>query len=84
MIILLWGLVLSKHHGKFEKSFQTDILVNGKRLSLNHFIQETVANLVVGLLKSLKEVDKTENLIEIRIEKMDKTKSVDAHKYLQD
>ena len=75
---------MSKHHREFDKSFQTEILVNGKSLALNHFIQETVANLVVGLLKSLKEVDETENLIEIRIEKMDKIKSVDAHTYPKD
>lgn len=74
---------MSKDHREFDKSFQTEILVNGKRLSLNHFIQETVANLVVGLLKSLKEVDEPESLIEIRIEKMGKTKSVDAHTYPQ-
>jgi hypothetical protein len=75
---------LSKDHREFDKSFQTEILVNGKKLALNHFIQETVANLVLGLLKSLKEVDETENLIEIRIEKMPKIKSVDAHRYPKD
>ena len=77
----MWGIVLTKHNREFDKSFQTEILVNGKRLSLNHFIQETVANLVVGLLKSLKEVDEPEKLIEIRIKKMDKTTNVDAHTY---
>jgi hypothetical protein len=72
---------LSEHHREFEKEFQTEINVNGKKLSLNHFIQETVANLIVGLLKTLKEVDEPENLIEIKIKKMKETKTVDAHTY---
>jgi len=55
--------------------------MNGKKLPLNHFIQETVANMIVGLLKTLKEVDETEQVIEIKINKMEKTKSVDAHTY---
>jgi hypothetical protein len=76
-----WGFVLSEHHREFEKEFQTEINFNGKKLSLNHFIQETVANLIVGLLKTLKEVDEPENLIEIKIKKMKETKTVDAHTY---
>jgi hypothetical protein len=55
--------------------------VNGKTLSLNNFIQETVANVIVGLLKTLKEVDEPEKLIEIKIKKMKETKTVDAHTY---
>ena len=48
---------MSAHHRAFEKEFQTEIKVNGKKLPLNHFIQETVGNMIVGLLKTLKEVD---------------------------
>jgi hypothetical protein len=77
----LWGFVLSVHHREFNKNFQTEIRVNGKKLSLNHFIQETVANMIVGLLKTLKEVDETEQSIEITIKKMKETKTVDAHTY---
>jgi hypothetical protein len=75
------GIVLSAHHRDFEKKFQTEILVNGKKLPLNHFMQETVANMIVGLLKSLKEVDETEKSIEIKIKKMKETITVDAHTY---
>jgi hypothetical protein len=77
----LWGFVLSEHHREFNKNFQTEIKVNGKKLPLNHFIQETVANMIVGLLKTLKEVDETEQSIEITIKKMKETKTVDAHTY---
>ena len=72
---------MSAHHREFDKTFQTEIWVNGKKLPLNHFIQETVANLIVGLLKTLKEVEETERTIEIKIKKMKETKTVDAHTY---
>jgi hypothetical protein len=72
---------LDAHHREFDKNFQTEIKVNGKKLPLNHFIQETVANLIVGLLETLKEVDEAEESIEIKIKKMKETKTVDAHTY---
>ena len=72
---------MSTHHREFDKTFRTEIVVNGKKLPLNHFIQETVANMIVGLLKTLKEVNQTEEIIEIHIKKMKETKTVDAHTY---
>ena len=72
---------MSEQHREFDKSFQTDIKVNGKKLPLNYFIQETVANMIVGLLKTLKEVDEPEKSIEIEIKKLKVTKTVDAHTY---
>jgi len=36
---------------------------------------------IVGLLKTLKEVDEPEKSIEIKIKKMKEAKTVDAHKY---
>lgn len=72
---------MSAHHREFEKEFQTEIKVNGKKLPLNHFIQETVGNMIVGLLKTLKDVDEPENSIEIKIKKMKETTTVDAHTY---
>ena len=56
---------MSAHHREFDKNFQTEIKLNGKKLPLNHFVQETVANMIVGLLKTLKEVDEPEKTIEI-------------------
>jgi hypothetical protein len=72
---------MSYKHREFRKSFETEIRVNGKSLPLNHFIQETLANMTVGLLKTLKEVDEPENIVEIKIKKLTKTKVVDAHTY---
>lgn len=72
---------MDEHHREFDKNFQTEIKINGKKLPLNHFIQETVANVIVGLLKTLKEVDEAEESIEIKIKKMKETKTVDAHTY---
>jgi len=72
---------LSAPHRKFEKNYKTEIKVNGKTLLLNHFIQETVANMILGLLKTLKEVDETEQIVEIKIQKMKDAQSVDAHTY---
>lgn len=72
---------MGEHHREFDKNFQTEIKINGKKLPLNHFIQETVANVIVGLLKTLKEVDEAEESIEIKIKKMKETKTVDAHTY---
>lgn len=72
--------MVSKHR-EFEKKFETEIQVNGEKLPLNHFIQETLANIVVGFLKALKEVDEPENIIEIKIKKLEKTSIVDSHTY---
>jgi len=72
--------LVSKHR-EFEKNFETEIKVNGEKLPLNHFIQETLANMLIGFLKTLKEVDEPENIIEVKIKKLDKTSVVDAHTY---
>jgi len=72
--------LVSKHR-EFEKNFETEIKVNGEKLPLNHFIQETLANMLIGFLKTLKEVDEIENIIEVKIKKLDKTSVVDAHTY---
>ena len=64
-----------------KKKFETEVQLNGEKLPLNHFIQETLANIVVGFLKTLKEVDEPENIIEIKIKKLDKTSVVNSHTY---
>ena len=72
---------MDSRHRDFEKKFDTEIQVDGEKLALNHFIQETLANIVVGFLKTLKEIDKPQNIIEIKIKKLDKTTTVDSHTY---
>jgi len=68
-------------HREFKKNFETEIQVNGEKLPLNYFIQETFANMIIGFLKTLKEVDEPEKLVEIRIKRLDKSMIVDAHTY---
>ncbi len=55
--------------------------VNGRRLPLNNFVQETLANTVTGFMKTLKQVDQQPVSIEIKIKKLTQTLDVDAHKY---
>ena len=72
---------MDSKHREFKKNFETEIQVDGEKLALNHFIQETLANIVVGFLKTLKEIDKPQNIIEIKIKKLDKIPVVDSHTY---
>ena len=72
---------MSSHHREFDKKFQTELKLNGKVLELNHFIQDTLANVIIGFLKTLKDVDEIEKIIEIKIEKEKEVKKVDAHTY---
>ena len=72
---------MDSKHREFEKKFDTEIQVDGEKLALNHFIQETLANIVVGFLKTLKEINKPQNIIEIKIKKLNKITLVDSHTY---
>jgi hypothetical protein len=74
-------IVMTSKHRAFEKNFETEIWVNSRKLPLNHFIQETVANMMIGFLKTLKEYDEPEKTIEIKIKKLTKSTTVDAHTY---
>jgi IS4 transposase len=79
---LFGGDVLSSKHRMFKKNFETEIRVNSIRLPLNHFMQETLANMMVGFLKTLKQVEgETPTSLEIRIKKLPKQVEVDAHTY---
>ena len=64
-----------------EKSFETQMWVNGEKLPLNYFVQETLANTLMGFLKSLKDVREAPMSIELKIKKLSKTSEVDAHTY---
>ena len=70
----------SKH--KMFKNFETEMRVNSIRLPLNHFVQETLANTMIGFLKTLKDVgEEAPGSIEIRIRRLPKQVEVDAHTY---
>lgn len=74
--------LLSSKHRVLKKSFETEVRLNNIKLPLNHFMQETLANMMIGLLKTLKETGKEEPAsIEIRIKKLSREVEVDAHTY---
>lgn len=50
---------MSSKHRMIKKNFETEMHVNNVELPLNHFIQETMANIVMGFLKTLKEVEES-------------------------
>jgi hypothetical protein len=74
-------MVLSSKHRVLKKNFETDIWVNGRKLPLNHFVQESLANMMTGFLRTLKETDESPRNIEIKIKKLGKPIDVDAHTY---
>jgi hypothetical protein len=76
------GDTLNSKHRAFKKNFNTEMQVNGTKVPLNHFVQETVANMMIGLLKTLKEVkNEAPASIDIKIKKLAKQVEVDAHTY---
>jgi len=74
-------MVLSSKHRVLKKNFETEMWVNNRKLPLNHFVQETLANMMAGFLKTLKELEESPRNIEIRIKKLTKPMDVDAHTY---
>lgn len=44
-------------------------------------MQETLANMIVGLLQTLKDVDEPEKTVKISIKRLARTRVVDAHTY---
>ncbi len=57
------------------------MIVDGTKMPLNHFIQETIGNVMTGFTKTLKEIDASPEKIEITIRKLHVPKEVDAHTY---
>jgi len=72
---------LEEKHRIMRKSFETKMLVDGKELPLNNFVQETIGNIMAGFSKSLKGIDTESELIEVRITRLHKPINVDAHIY---
>jgi IS4 transposase len=80
--LILDGDVLSSKHRTFKKNYETEIRVDSIRLPLNHFMQETLANMLIGFLKTLKQVEgEAPTSMEIKIKKLPKQVEVDAHTY---
>ncbi len=55
--------------------------IDGQKLPLNNFIQETVANIMTGFAKTLKGIDAAPEKIEVKIKKLAEPVEVDAHRY---
>ena len=72
---------MAKGHRIVKKNFETDMLVDGQKLPLNHMMQETLANIMTGFCKTLKGVETTPKKIEVKIKKLAKPVEVDAHTY---
>jgi hypothetical protein len=62
-----------------KKSFETEIWLNKKKVTLNNFVQEALANMLVGLMKTLKDADQTPRNIEMKIKKLPKPRDVNPH-----
>jgi hypothetical protein len=74
-------MVLGESHKMVKKSFETEMWVDGHKLPLNHFVQETIANVMVGFSKTLKGLDAVPEKIEVKIRKLSKPEDADAHTY---
>ena len=68
-------------HKRVKKNFDAEMWVDGKVLPLNHFVQETIANVLVGFSKTLKGMDSLPETIEVKIKRLPEPKEVDAHTY---
>ena len=73
---------LEESHRIMKKSFETEMYVDGNKLPLNNFVQETIGNIMMGFSKTLKGLDPTTpDLIEVKIKRLPKPADVDAHIY---
>jgi hypothetical protein len=64
-----------------KKSFETEMYVDGKKLPLNNFVQETIGNIMAGFSKSLKWLETEPETIEVKIKRLPEPTDVDAHVY---
>jgi hypothetical protein len=72
---------LFEGHKKVKKDFETEMWVDGKKLPLNHMMQETLANVLLGFAKSLKGADADPKTVDVRIKRLAEPQRVDAHTY---
>jgi hypothetical protein len=73
--------VLGESHRIVKKNFETEMWVDGHKMPLNHFVQETIANVMWGFSKTLKGIDSAPEKIEVKIKRLAKPVDVDAHTY---
>ena len=68
-------------HRVVKRGFETELWVDGKQLSLNNMMQETLANVLLGFSKTLKGSDEAPRTVEVKVKKLPKPVDVDAHTY---
>jgi len=68
-------------HRVVKQNFETELWVDGKNLPLNHMMQETLANVLLGFSKTLKGTDVAPESIEVKVKKLSQPVNVDAHTY---
>jgi hypothetical protein len=64
-----------------KKSFETEMYVDGEKVPLNNFVQETIGNIMDGFMKSLKWLENEPQVMEIKIKRLPVAADVDAHVY---
>ena len=73
---------MEESHRIMKKNYDTEMYVDGNKLPLNNFVQETIGNIMTGFSKALKGLDSTEvDTIEVKIRRLPKPADVDAHIY---
>jgi hypothetical protein len=72
---------LFEGHRTVKKSFESELWVDGKQLPLNHMMQETLANVLLGFSKTLKGSDIAPTIMEVKVKRLPKPIDVDAHTY---
>ncbi len=74
-------ILLEGKHRIVKKNFETELWVDGNQLSLNHMMQETLGNILVGYTKTLKGAEEIPEKIEVKVRKLHQAVDVDAHTY---
>ncbi len=68
-------------HRIVKKNFETEFWLDGTQLPLNHMMQETLGNILMGFSKTLKGSEEMAEKIEVRVKRLHQAMDVDAHTY---
>ena len=74
-------IFLENKHRIMKKSFEVEMSIDGMKLPLNNFVQETIGNIMAGFSKSLKWMEPEPQTIEVKIKRLPAPTDVDAHVY---
>ena len=74
-------IILAEKHRVVKKNFETELIIDGRALPLNHMMQKTIGNIMTGFAKTLKGTEENTEKIEVKIRRLPKSIDVDAHTY---